>query len=185
MPNDRGSFDFVNPLDASYHGTNEDRARFQNLVVDGSLCDIFDLLSTRLDKTTTFVSERSLKSNVFIFIKHQFEKNQLSAIDYELLKKKSYRFFDLLLTAFNLKPLFIYLMSSPEDLYSRIQERGRYEERSLTLNDLRVSCDVHEALYEKLHADYQNNLTVDMNQFKCKNGRVNVESVCDYIMKFI
>ncbi|XP_066140500.1 deoxynucleoside kinase-like isoform X3 [Euwallacea fornicatus] len=85
--------------------------------------------------------ERSLQNNRFCFMEQAFENGYLHAADYDVLDKW-YRWIranvDISLD------LIVYLRSSPEVVFERVQARGRPEEAGLSLEYLKQLHDSHE-----------------------------------------
>ena len=96
------------------------------------------------------VTERSLETNVSIFIQREVEKGNMEDIDGSMLSWKSLAFHNMILSRFQLRPLYVYLRSSPEKCLERVKQRGRLEERDVDLDFLQDLHERHEKLYKKL-----------------------------------
>jgi deoxyadenosine/deoxycytidine kinase len=105
------------------------------------------------------LSERSIFTDYDIFGKMCYENKDMSEIE-----KQIYDFwFKWLLklskeTKYKIEPdAFIYLKTSPEKCFERIQKRGREEEKEVTLEYITKVHEYHENFIEKL---YNNNIPV-------------------------
>ena len=101
------------------------------------------------------LSERSIYTDYDIFGKMCYDNKNMSEIE-----KQIYDFwFKWLLkvsseTKYKIEPdAFIYLKTSPEKSFERIQKRGREEEKEITLEYIQTLHDYHERFIEKLQAN--------------------------------
>ena len=92
------------------------------------------LLSSDPKTDFTFAIERSLYSNMRIFVRAMKDENKISELDSLLLLQKGDRFFDLTRRMFSIVPVFIHLNDDPYFIYQRLRERERPSEESLNLN---------------------------------------------------
>ena len=105
------------------------------------------------------LSERSIFTDYDIFGKMCYENKDMSEIE-----KQIYDFwFKWLLklskeTTYKIEPdAFIYLKTSPEKCFERIQKRGREEEKEVTVEYITKVHEYHEKFIQKL---YDNNIPV-------------------------
>ena len=87
------------------------------------------------------VLERSVYSDRYCFAKNCFEMGTMSPLEWGLYKE----WFDWLVTNFSPRPAgFIYLRTSPEKCFERLQKRDRSEEKIVPLSYLQKLHDKHE-----------------------------------------
>ena len=169
----------VNLLQANYTGTEWDRVRFQNYVSDLYLSQVSGKLQSGSD--TCVISERSLLSNLSIFIEPAFEAGLIAETDYCLLKDKLLRFHDLLTR--DCATFFIYLESSVESCMRRIAERGRCEEKTITTEFMETMLVNHDRFYSSLSQHPKNNvLVINLDQKTEIDNRIDLESVAQQIL---
>ena len=117
--------------------------RLQNFIVDdgyGRQKVVLTHATQCRDKRPVLVlSERSLVSNIPVFIEKLLDDKKIEPVDFALLREKSLQLHHFLLSDFKLKPIFILLNDNAANLMSRLRERNRIGEEDLTedyLNDL-------------------------------------------------
>ena len=120
------------------------------------------------------VSERSLVSNVWTFISHLHENEKIDEVDFALLRFKSFEFFKVLETDFNLNPCFIYLKDEPQNAFERIQLRRRVGEEGITLEYLQNLQEKYDAFYHQLSSPF---FIVNLYDFKTQNGKIDIEAL--------
>ena len=131
------------------------------------------------------ITERSLKTNVDIFIRKEVETGNLESIDGDLLAWKSETFHNIILKHFKMEALYVYLKSSPENCLERIQTRGRVEESGIDLQQLSHLHMRHELLYHHLDAENHKVLILNTDHFLLPNQKtVDVDRLIEEILKF-
>ena len=131
------------------------------------------------------ITERSLKTNIDIFIRKEVETGNLETIDGDLLAWKSETFHDIILKHFKMEPLYVYLKSSPEKCLARIQTRGRVEENGIDLQQLLHLHARHELLYHHLDAENHKVLILNTDHFLLPDQEnVNIDCLVEEILKF-
>ena len=106
--------------------------RFQNFIVDSHFFDLHSKARQNWGRRA-IVTERSLYSNVFVFIEKLYKDGRIGRLDYLLLKEKSLRYFHLVLEEFSFLPFFVLLNDLPSAALQRIKKRGRRGEEKITL----------------------------------------------------
>ncbi|XP_053200453.1 deoxynucleoside kinase-like [Panonychus citri] len=87
------------------------------------------------------ISERSIFGAKQIFVEHLKNKGFLSKVEYGILEED----FNFLISSWKLAPeIIVYMRASPEVCYKRIQDRGRVEEKKITLDYLKGLHELHE-----------------------------------------
>ena len=115
--------------------------RLQHYIIDESYARAKTLLQTAVDtrKPLLVIAERSLLSNVPVFIEKLSDDARIKPVDFALLKEKSIQLHNFLLTDFRLKPLYVFLHDNAENLMTRLKRRNRKGEEGVTeqyLDDL-------------------------------------------------
>ena len=125
-----------------FNQTGQD-TRLQHYIIDESYCRCKDLLRREwdldLEKKKFVISERSLLSNAYSFIQKLVEDGRIQPVDFALLREKSLWLYQILVTDFNLRPVYIFLHDTPTNLMKRVRQRDRQGEEELTedyLDDL-------------------------------------------------
>ena len=77
-------------------------------------------------------SERSLLSNVISFITKLVEDGRIQPVDFALLREKSLWLYQILLSDYNLRPAYILLHDTADNLMKRVRQRDRPGEEELT-----------------------------------------------------
>lgn len=88
-------------------------------------------------------SERSLFSDRFCFAEMLYRNGQFSAIEWSDYQE----WFDITLEAFDIHRKingYIYLRAEPEVCFERLKQRGRHEEKNMSLEYLQAIHDAHE-----------------------------------------
>ena len=85
--------------------------------------------------------ERSLYSTRYVFVKNSYEQQFESLLEHSVQELWLDHLMD---HEFCHVDLFIYLRTSPETCYKRIQQRGRAEEKHISLDFLQNLHDLHE-----------------------------------------
>ena len=180
-------------MEANYFGGSQEKVRFQNLVADRFLENFMSAGSEEESNLggdpLVVVTERSLETNVSIFIEREMEEENIDAIDGSMLSWKSLAFHEMILTRFQLRPLYVYLRSSPEKCLDRIKQRGRLEERDVDLEFLEDLHQRHEKLYKKLDARDEKILILDVDRLRFpdqpSNNNLMMGFILNSIFKFI
>ena len=95
-----------------------------------------------LDSSKSFVVERSLDSAIFVFNELNYKYNNLEKVEYFLLQDL---YKTLTANLPQLKPdFYIYLKTEPEVCFTRICNRGRPEEKYITLNFIEQISELHD-----------------------------------------
>lgn len=116
--------------------TKEDPFYTQNFIIDEAFMRSKRILSKQMNslgkgKPNLIISERSLLSNMHTFIAQEFDSEELSPLDFNLLNLKSQNFYEILLKDFKLKPYSVLLDDSVTNLLNRIKARNRQGEETL------------------------------------------------------
>ena len=111
--------------------------------------------------------ERSVFTDRHCFSKNLYETQQLNDIEWKLYTN----WFEWLSETFNVEPcLFIYLKTTPEMCFKRLQKRSRDEESTVSLDYLKLLHNKHETWLNTI--DKSNILIIDANQeFEADMGR--------------
>ena len=179
-----------NVLRANYRGGANDKTRFQHLVIDHFFQTFMNKMQDVYEKKQNgdpilVITERSLKTNVDIFIRKEVETGNLESIDGDLLAWKSETFHNIILKHFKMEALYVYLKSSPENCLERIQTRGRVEESGIDLQQLSHLHMRHELLYHHLDAENHKVLILNTDHFLLPNQKtVDVDRLIEEILKF-
>lgn len=178
-----------NALEANYFGGPREKVRFQNLVVDRFLENFMSAASEEEsilgNDPLVVVTERSLETNVSIFIQREVEKGNMEDIDGSMLSWKSLAFHNMILSRFQLRPLYVYLRSSPEKCLERVKQRGRLEERDVDLDFLQDLHERHEKLYKKLDDRDEKVLILDVDRLRFPNQPQNDNLMMGFILNSI
>ena len=179
---------------ASCQGTVRDKTRFQHLIIDRFMENFMKKLKGEEEKQgedgrILAITERSLRTNVEIFIEREVELGNIADIDGALLSWKSRAFQDLILNQYKMGVLYIYLKSSPAKCLERIRSRGRLEEQSVQLNYLEDLHARHERLYRRLEAEDEKTLILNVDCLvypdRPKGDEIMIKVIVEEIRKFI
>lgn len=128
-----------------------------------------------------FIQDRSIYEDTGIFAKMHYEKGTMSKVDYETYTSL---FEAMVMTPYFPHPdLLIYLEGSPDDILSRIQERGRPMEQQTPIE-----------YWQEMHGRYENwintfhacpVLRININDYDILNNEDSVEPVIERISDFI
>ena len=113
----------------------KDPLRFQNYIIDTHFYEMHTKGRQNFGNRVV-VTERSLYSNVFVFVEKLYNDGQIGRLDYLLLKEKSLKYFHLLLEEHSYVPFFVLLNDSPSAAYHRIKKRGRRGEDRISVSYL-------------------------------------------------
>ena len=90
--------------------------------------------------THTIVQDRSIFEGVYVFVRNNFERGDLSDRDYETFME----LFDLMKSQMKMPDLMIYLRKSVPALISQIQKRGREYEQTMQIDYLKGLNEKYE-----------------------------------------
>ena len=111
---------------------------FQHHVIDDHVVEFCNttskLLTSNPHEKFIFVSERSIFTNVRIFVRQMRDQGKISEIDAKLLLKKGNDYFEMIQNLFNFSIVFIHLNDDPSDIYERLKRRNRLHEETLSLS---------------------------------------------------
>ena len=120
------------------------------------------------------IQDRTIKEGVHIFVANNYDMGNLSQRDYETYMQ----LFNLMMSMVREPDLLIYLKSSVPHLVSRIQQRGREYEQSISLDYL---AGLNER-YESWIGSYQGNLLiVDSDSLDFKHRPEDFSQITDKI----
>ena len=179
---------------ASCQGTVRDKTRFQHLIVDRFMEIFMKKLKEEderqgEDGRILAITERSLRTNVEIFIEREVELGNIDDIDGALLSWKSRAFHDLILNQYKMDVLYVYLKSSPTECLNRIRSRARSEEQSIQLSYLEDLHARHERLYRRLEAENEKTLILNVDRLvysdRPKSDEIMITVIVEEIRKFI
>ncbi|XP_015794341.1 deoxynucleoside kinase [Tetranychus urticae] len=116
------------------------------------------------------VTERSIFGTKIVFVEHLKNKGLITKMEHWLLEDE----FNFYVTQLKVNPdIIVYLRAPPEVCLKRIQERGRPEEKKITLDYLKGLHDLHERWLapscNHCHNDIsasKNVIVIDANQSK-------------------
>ena len=98
-----------------------------------------DMLAVQ-KSTHTIVQDRSIFEGVYVFVRNNFERGDLSDRDYETFME----LFDLMKSQMKMPDLMIYLRKSVPALISQIQKRGREYEQTMQIDYLKGLNEKYE-----------------------------------------
>ena len=120
------------------------------------------------------IQDRTIMEGVHIFVANNYDMGNLSQRDYETYMQ----LFNLMMSMVRFPDLLIYLKSSVPHLVSRIQQRGREYEQSISLDYL---AGLNER-YESWIGSYQGNLLiVDSDSLDFKHRPEDFSQITDKI----
>ena len=90
--------------------------------------------------THTIVQDRSIYEGVYVFVRNNYERGDLSKRDYETFME----LFDLMKSQMKMPDMMIYLRKSVPALIAQIQKRGRDYEQTMQIDYLRGLNDKYE-----------------------------------------
>ena len=90
--------------------------------------------------THTIVQDRSIFEGVYVFVRNNFERGDLSDRDYETFME----LFDLMKSQMKMPDLMIYLRKSVPALIAQIQKRGREYEQTMQIDYLKGLNEKYE-----------------------------------------
>ena len=90
--------------------------------------------------THTIVQDRSIFEGVYVFVRNNYERGDLSKRDYETFME----LFDLMKSQMKMPDMMIYLRKSVPALIAQIQKRGREYEQSMQLDYLKGLNEKYE-----------------------------------------
>ena len=90
--------------------------------------------------THTIVQDRSIFEGVYVFVRNNFERGDLSPRDYETFME----LFDLMKSQMKMPDMMIYLRKSVPALIAQIQKRGRDYEQTMQIDYLKDLNDKYE-----------------------------------------
>ena len=179
---------------ASCQGTVRDKTRFQHLIIDRFMEIFMKKLKEEderqgEDGRILAITERSLRTNVEIFIEREVELGNVDEIDGALLSWKSRAFHDLIIRQYKMSVLYVYLKSSPDKCLERIRSRGRPEEQTIHLEHLEELHTRHERLYRRLEAEDEKTLILNVDRLtypdRPKDEEIMISVIVDEIRKFM
>jgi deoxyadenosine/deoxycytidine kinase len=88
----------------------------------------------------TIVQDRSIFEGVYVFVRNNFERGDLSPRDYETFME----LFDLMKSQMKMPDMMIYLRKSVPALIAQIQKRGRDYEQTMQIDYLKDLNDKYE-----------------------------------------
>ena len=124
--------------------------------------------------THTIVQDRSIFEGVYVFVRNNYERGDLSKRDYETFME----LFELMKGQMKMPDMMIYLRKSVPALIAQIQKRGRQYEQTIRLDYL----EGLNRRYEEWIAGYRGQLII-VDGDTCKFGEraTDLQQVCDQI----
>jgi deoxyadenosine/deoxycytidine kinase len=123
----------------------------------------------------TIVQDRSIFEGVYVFVKNNYERGDLSQRDFETFME----LFDLMKSQMKMPDLMIYLRKSVPALIAQIQKRGRDYEQTMPLKYL---SNLNERYEEFVMQTYKGRkLVIDVDNIDYKNRPEDFAAIVDKI----
>ncbi|MCR4664074.1 MAG: deoxynucleoside kinase [Paludibacteraceae bacterium] len=133
-----------------------------------------DLLSVQ-QATHTIIQDRSLYEGVFVFVRNNYLRGDLSERDYTTYME----LFNNLKSLIRLPDMLVYLRKSVPALIAQIQKRGREYEQAMQIDYLK---DLNDRYEEFIFQRYEGNvLVIDSDQLDFENRPEDFRTVLDKI----
>ena len=133
-----------------------------------------DMLAVQ-KSTHTIVQDRSIFEGVYVFVRNNFERGDLSDRDYETFME----LFDQMMTVVRPPELMIYLRASVPHLVGNIQKRGREYEQGIQLDYLQnLNKRYDDFIYHKYPGKV---MTVEKDQLDYLNNPKDLAQIIDRI----
>ena len=123
----------------------------------------------------TIVQDRSIYEGVYVFVRNNYERGDLSQRDFETFME----LFDLMKSQMKMPDLMIYLRKSVPALIAQIQKRGRDYEQTMQIDYLKDLNDKYEDfIYHKYEGRV---LVIDSDGMDFENNPVDFRKVIDRV----
>ena len=123
----------------------------------------------------TIVQDRSIFEGVYVFVKNNYERGDLSQRDFETFME----LFDLMKSQMKMPDLMIYLRKSVPALIAQIQKRGRDYEQTMQIDYLKDLNDKYEDfIYHKYEGRV---LVIDSDGMDFENNPGDFRKVIDKV----
>ena len=123
----------------------------------------------------TIVQDRSIFEGVYVFVKNNYERGDLSQRDFETFME----LFDLMKSQMKMPDLMIYLRKSVPALIAQIQKRGRDYEQTMQIDYLKDLNDKYEDfIYHKYEGRV---LVIDSDGMDFENNPADFRKVIDRV----
>tara|TARA_B100001287_G_scaffold276293_1_gene286606 strand:+ start:4846 stop:5556 length:711 start_codon:yes stop_codon:yes gene_type:complete len=134
-------------LDQYYKNPKENAYKFQTMVLMTMAQDLKETIEILKEEPNggVIITERSIYSSHYIFVKMLYDSHLISEIDYKIYKMT----FEFVMTSGISFQKILYLNTPVDTCMKRIQSRGRDGEHSITLNYLKECEKYHNIFYEK------------------------------------
>ena len=123
----------------------------------------------------TIVQDRSIFEGVYVFVKNNYERGDLSQRDFETFME----LFDLMKSQMKMPDMMIYLRKSVPALIAQIQKRGRDYEQTMQIDYLKDLNDKYEDfIYHKYEGRV---LVIDSDGMDFENNPADFRKVIDKV----
>ncbi len=123
----------------------------------------------------TIVQDRSIYEGVYVFVRNNYERGDLSQRDFETFME----LFDLMKSQMKMPDLMIYLRKSVPALIAQIQKRGRDYEQTMQIDYLKDLNDKYEDfIYHKYEGRV---LVIDSDGMDFENNPADFRKVIDKV----
>ena len=123
----------------------------------------------------TIVQDRSIFEGVYVFVRNNYERGDLSQRDFETFME----LFDLMMSMVNPPDLLIYLKSSIPNLVAQIQKRGREYEQAMQIDYLK---DLNDKYEDFIFRKYDGRvLVIDSDGMDFENNPADFRAVVDKV----
>ena len=123
----------------------------------------------------TIVQDRSIFEGVYVFVRNNYERGDLSERDFETFME----LFDLMKSQMKMPDLMIYLRKSVPALITQIQKRGREYEQTMQIDYLRDLNDKYEDfIYHKYEGRV---LVIESDDLDFENNPADFRKVIDKV----
>ena len=123
----------------------------------------------------TIVQDRSIYEGVYVFVRNNYERGDLSQRDFETFME----LFDLMKSQMKMPDLMIYLRKSAPALIAQIQKRGRDYEQTMQIDYLKDLNDKYEDfIYHKYEGRV---LVIDSDGMDFENNPADFRKVIDRV----
>ena len=174
-----------NLLDLFYKDTSRWAYTFQSYAFITRIQSQLDHMRS-VQSSKPQIYERSVYCDRYCFAKNCYELGLMSAMEWHIYKE----WFNWIVESYTSQPIgFIYLQTSPEVCYERIQKRSRCEESNIPLSYLQTLHDRHEEwlVHHTEVSSWLRNIPVlvlDCNE-EFENNMAHQQKLLDQVASFI
>ena len=123
----------------------------------------------------TIVQDRSIFEGVYVFVRNNYERGDLSQRDYETFME----LFDLMKSQMKMPDMMIYLRKSVPALIAQIQKRGRDYEQTMQIDYLK---DLNDKYEDFIFHKYEGRvLVIDSDGMDFENNAADFRKVIDKV----